>query len=92
MMRVNAPHSDAPSTRAASSSSLGRVWMNCLSRKMPITSARPGRMTPANVLTSLSLVIIRYSGTSVTWPGIISAARIIQKNRFEPGNFFLANA
>src|SRR5437879_4656756 len=42
-------HSEAPSTRAACSSSVGSVWMNCFMRKTPKTSASPGRMTPGHV-------------------------------------------
>ena len=78
--------------RPASSSSVGRVWINCRIRKIPKTSAKPGRITPSRLFTSPSCRTTRYSGTSVTWGGISSVAMIIQKQRSRPGKRFLANA
>ena len=51
------PYSVHPSTRAASSSSFGRLTMYCLKKKIVPAAHRPGRNTPALESTRPILVI-----------------------------------
>ena len=85
-------HSDAPSTRAACSSSVGNVWMNCFMRKTPKTSARPGRMTPGYVSSRPSARRMKKTGISVTCAGTVSVLTMSQNMTSFPGKRRFAKA
>jgi len=65
-------HSDAPSIRAASPSSIGTVRKNCRYRKQPREDARFGTSRPGQVLTQCASASSWTTGTSTTVNGIIS--------------------
>ena len=74
-MRQKMVHSEAPSMRAASSVSRGRVEKNCRMRKMPQTETTSVDTSPAIVSTPPSASISKKRGMSRTMPGIMSAPR-----------------
>jgi hypothetical protein len=64
----------APSILAASSSSIGSVRKNCVSRKIPNTFARFGTISAPRVFSRCICFTIKNVGISTTWTGIINVA------------------
>ncbi len=91
-IRVRTPSRDAPSMRAASSSSTGSVRKNCRIMKMPKPVARLGRIRAGSVSIRPADLTIRNVGIITTWNGIISVARIRKNAMFLPAKRSRANA
>ena len=89
----------APSTRAASSYSIGSVRKNCRRKNTPNAVAAFGTISapiwpmpaPASRFTPIHLVI-RNCGIIVTWNGTISVAIITMNSAVRPRNLNRANA
>ncbi len=92
MIRHRIVSRPAPSTRAASSSSLGIVSMYWRSRKIPSALTRNGRKTEARVSTSPSSRIAMKTGMIVICCGIIRPARKRMKSGSRPLNSIRAKA
>ena len=73
--RVKTCHSDAPSSRAASSMSRGSDRKYCRMRKIPQAATSSIDTRPATVSTSPIASTMRKRGTSSAMPGIISVPR-----------------
>ena len=66
----------SPSTRAASSSSLGKLRKYCRNRNVVSPLNRVGTMIPCNVSTQRSWETMMKLGMNVTAAGIISVTRV----------------
>ena len=84
MMRHQMAKSEAPSMRAASSSSMGMVLIYWRMRKMLVTLTLKGTMMPMNLLIQPSLRITRKSGVISTAPGMVSVASSALKINSRP--------
>ncbi|GMA86732.1 hypothetical protein GCM10025868_19820 [Angustibacter aerolatus] len=82
----------APSMRAASSSSRGRVRKNCRSRNTPNGVARFGSAMEARVSTRCRCFITSSVGIMITWNGTMSVASISTNATPLPANRTRANA
>ncbi len=92
MIRQKIRSSPAPSTRPASSRSLGSPRMNWRMRKTPNGLTRNGRKRPGSVSTSPAFATSTKSGTKVTTPGIISVPMTATKIAFLPLKSSIARA
>ncbi len=88
--RKKIPYSVAPSTLSASTMSFGIPCRYCLKKKIVVTCAKNGSMTPQMLSNSPMVLAWEYMGSMRISKGIISMRSKQAKMRSLPLNWYMA--